>query len=90
MNTSTPPDIIPLMRSLGEQAHQQAIVQTIQSGATISCQKGCGARCRMMIPLALPEAIVLKTVVKALPSPQKKSPCLNGFSPFKGPCVKPA
>lgn len=65
-------DIIPLMRSLGEQAHQQAIDQTIQSGAAISCQKGCAACCRMMIPLAPPEAIALKTVVEALPSPQKE------------------
>jgi Fe-S-cluster containining protein len=65
-------DIIPLMRSLGEQAHQQAIDQTIQSGATISCQKGCAACCRMMIPLAPPEAIALKTVVEALPFTKKE------------------
>lgn len=71
-------DIIPLMRSLGEQAHQQTIDQTIQSGATISCQKGCAACCRMMIPLAPPEAIVLKTVVEALPAPQKE-PLLERF-----------
>jgi Fe-S-cluster containining protein len=66
-------DIIPLMRSLGEQAHQLAIDATSQTGATISCQKGCAACCRMMIPLAPPEAIVLKTVVEALPSPQKET-----------------
>nr|MBA3967176.1 YkgJ family cysteine cluster protein [Nitrospirales bacterium] len=41
-------DILPLMRSLGEQAHQLAIDNTTQTGATISCQKGCAACCRMM------------------------------------------
>lgn len=71
-------DIIPLMRSLGEQAHHQIIDQTIQSGTSISCQKGCAACCRMMIPLAPPEAIALKTVVEALPAPQKE-PLLERF-----------
>lgn len=65
-------DIIPLMRSLGEQAHQLAIDTTTQSGATISCQKGCAACCRMMIPVAPPEAFALLSVVEALPSPKKK------------------
>ena len=65
-------DIIPLMRSLGEQAHQLAIDNTTQTGARISCQKGCAACCRMMIPLSPPEAFALRTVVDALPSPKKE------------------
>ncbi len=71
-------DIIPLMRSLGEQAHQLAIHNTMQTGATISCQKGCAACCRMMIPVAPPEAFALRTVVEALPSIKKK-PLLERF-----------
>ena len=65
-------DILPLMRSLGEQAHQLAIDNTSQTGATISCQKGCAACCRMMIPVAPPEAFALLSVVEALPSPKKE------------------
>ncbi|WP_342349605.1 YkgJ family cysteine cluster protein [uncultured Nitrospira sp.] len=65
-------DILPLMRSLGEQAHQLAIDNTTQTGATISCQKGCAACCRMMIPVAPPEAFALLSVVEALPSLQKE------------------
>ena len=65
-------DIIPLMQSLGEQAHQLAIDNTNQTGATISCQKGCAACCRMMIPVAPPEALALLSVVEALPSPKKE------------------
>jgi len=64
-------DIIPLMQSLGEQAHQLAINTTSQTGATISCQKGCAACCRMMIPVAPPEALALLSVVEALPSPKQ-------------------
>ncbi|MDR4484651.1 MAG: YkgJ family cysteine cluster protein [Nitrospirales bacterium] len=65
-------DILPLMRSLGEQAHQLAIDTTTQSGTAISCQKGCAACCRMMIPVAPPEALALLSVVEALPSPKKE------------------
>jgi Fe-S-cluster containining protein len=64
-------DIIPIMRSVGEQAHQLATNSTLQSGATISCQKGCAACCRMMIPVAPPEALALEGVIEALPSAQK-------------------
>ena len=71
-------DIIPLMRSLGEQAHQLAVDHTTKTGATISCQKGCAACCRMMIPLAPPEALALRTVVEALPS-SKREPLLDRF-----------
>ncbi len=66
------------MRSLGEQAHQLAIDQTTRTGATISCQKGCAACCRMMIPLAPPEALALRTIVEALPS-SKREPLLERF-----------
>ncbi|MDH3503925.1 MAG: YkgJ family cysteine cluster protein [Nitrospirota bacterium] len=65
-------EIIPLMRSLGEQAHQLAIDNATQTGATISCRKGCAACCRMMIPVAPPEAFALTTVVEALPSLKKE------------------
>jgi Fe-S-cluster containining protein len=71
-------DIIPLMRSLGEQAHQLAIDHITRTGASISCQKGCAACCRMMIPVAPPEAFRLMSVVEALPSPRKES-LLNRF-----------
>ena len=65
-------DIIPLMRSLGEQAHQLATDNTTQAGNTISCQKGCAACCRMMIPVAPPETFALLSVVETLPSPKKE------------------
>ncbi|GJL61296.1 MAG: hypothetical protein NPIRA03_41530 [Nitrospirales bacterium] len=65
-------DIIPLMRSLGEQAHQLATDNTTQAGDTISCRKGCAACCRMMIPVSPPEAMALLAVVEALPSAKKE------------------
>ena len=82
-------DIIPLMRSLGEQAHQLAIDQTTRTGATISCQKGCAACCRMMIPLAPQRPLPSERSSRHSP-PQKGNPYLSGFRPLKGPCGKPA
>ena len=59
--------IVPVMRSLGEQAQELEIVKTLQAGKTISCQKGCAACCRQMIPVSPPEAFSLVKAIKGLP-----------------------
>lgn len=71
-------DIVPLMRSMGEQAHQMAVDAASSTGVAISCKKGCAACCRMMIPLAPPEALAIRTLVEALPASQKE-PLLERF-----------
>ncbi|MDR4494621.1 MAG: YkgJ family cysteine cluster protein [Nitrospirales bacterium] len=60
-------DIVPVVRSLGEQAQDLEVARTIQAGKSISCQKGCAACCRIMIPVSPPEAFALVDVVKSLP-----------------------
>ena len=64
-------DIVPLMRSLGEQALKLEEAKVQQAGQTISCRKGCGACCRVLVPVSPPEAFTLKKRIEELPAPQR-------------------
>ena len=64
-------DIVPLMRSLGEEALKLEETNVQRAGQTISCQKGCGACCRVMVPVSPPEAFTLKEGVEQLPAPHR-------------------
>ena len=59
--------IVPVLRSLGDQAQDLEIARTNRAGKTISCQKGCAACCRPMIPVSPPEAFALVEAIKDLP-----------------------
>jgi len=59
--------IVPVIRSLGDQAQDLEVAATLQKGQTISCQKGCAACCRQMIPVSPPEAFALVEAIKILP-----------------------
>jgi Fe-S-cluster containining protein len=59
--------IVPVIRSLGDQAQELEIANTLQAGKTISCQKGCAACCRPMIPVSPPEAFALVEAITELP-----------------------
>ncbi len=59
--------IVPLVRSLGDQAQELEITKTTRAGKTISCQKGCAACCRPMIPVSPPEAFTLVETINDLP-----------------------
>lgn len=63
--------IIPLMRRLGEEAHALEIARAVDAGQSPSCQKGCAACCRMLVPLSVPEAIALREWVRARPTIQQ-------------------
>ncbi len=63
--------IVPLIRTLGDQAQDLEITKTIQAGKTLSCQKGCAACCRPMIPVSPPEAFALVDMIKDLPQADK-------------------
>ncbi len=66
-------DIVPVMRSLGEQAQSLEVSKARQSGMTISCKKGCGACCqRIMVPVSPPEAFALVRMLKNLPREQRE------------------
>ena len=51
--------ILPLMRSLGEEAQALEQQRLAESGQAISCRKGCAACCRMLVPISAPEAFAL-------------------------------
>ncbi len=64
-------DIVPVMRSLGEQALALEDEKSQRAGQTPSCRKGCAACCRMLVPVSPPEAFALKEAVEQLPAPQR-------------------
>jgi len=64
--------IVPLMRRLGAEAQAMEERRIVESGKTISCQKGCAACCRMMIPLSSPEAFALRDHVRSLSDEQQR------------------
>jgi len=64
-------DIVPLMRSLGEQALSLEEEKQRLAGKPISCQKGCAACCRPLVPVSPPEAFALKYMIDQLPAHQQ-------------------
>ncbi|HBH79533.1 MAG TPA: zinc/iron-chelating domain-containing protein, partial [Nitrospira sp.] len=44
--------IVPLMRRLGEEAQALEVARVGEEGKVPSCQKGCAACCRMLVPLS--------------------------------------
>jgi Fe-S-cluster containining protein len=65
--------IVPLTRRLGEEATALETAQIQDAGQHISCQKGCAACCRMLVPVSPPEAFALKALVEALPNARRQA-----------------
>jgi Fe-S-cluster containining protein len=63
--------IVPLMRRLGEEAQALEETRSSEIGNVRSCQKGCAACCRMLVPLSPPEAFAVREFVRALPTEQQ-------------------
>ncbi len=55
-----------LTEALARRADQLVVLQ----GKSISCQAGCGACCRQLVPIAPPEAFFLMDVLESLPAEQ--------------------
>jgi Fe-S-cluster containining protein len=58
--------ILPLMRSLGEEAQVLEQRRLLQAGERVSCEKGCAACCRMLVPISVPEAFALTNTIDRL------------------------
>ena len=63
--------IVPVTRRLGEEAMQLEEQHARELGRSISCQMGCAACCRMMVPLSPPETFALRDYVEQLPADQR-------------------
>lgn len=72
-------EIVPVIRSLSEQAQELEIAKSQSAGQTVSCQKGCGACCRMMIPVSPPEAFSLLEALNNL-SPDHQARIRNNLA----------
>jgi Fe-S-cluster containining protein len=64
--------IVPLMRRLGEEAQALEEAQVSAEGKMRSCKKGCAACCRMLVPIAPPEAFALMEYIRLLPDEQQQ------------------
>lgn len=58
--------ILPLMRSLGEEAQMLEQRRLLEAGKKVSCEKGCAACCRMLVPISAPEAFALTNTIDRL------------------------
>lgn len=57
--------IVPLMRRLGEEVQALEVARAGEQGRVPSCQKGCAACCRMLVPLSAPEAFAVREWVRS-------------------------
>ncbi len=63
--------IVPLMRRLGEETQALEVTRLAEQGKASSCQKGCAACCRMLVPLSAPEAVMVHDWVRSRPVEQQ-------------------
>jgi Fe-S-cluster containining protein len=67
-------DLLPLFQSLSDAIVGAAVhVVTEGAGREVSCKKGCGACCRMLVPISQIEARHLRDLVEALPEPRRST-----------------
>jgi Fe-S-cluster containining protein len=63
--------MLPMVHALADAVVDVAIKSVEEEGKTISCQKGCGACCRQLVPIAEIEARRLRDLVNDLPEPRR-------------------
>jgi len=59
--------MLPLFRSFAEGFIDVAVKEAEQQGKKITCQKGCGACCRQLVPISAIEARQLAKLVESMP-----------------------
>ena len=64
--------IVPLVQRLGAEAHRLEENRVVRAGSRISCQKGCAACCRMLVPVSPLEAIALRRYILSLPEERRR------------------
>src|SRR5690242_288278 len=64
-------ELLPVFQGLTDAVVGVAEQNAIAEGQHVSCQKGCGACCRQLVPVAAVEARALARLVAALPEPRQ-------------------
>jgi Fe-S-cluster containining protein len=64
-------DLLPLFQSISDAVVDAAARMAEEHGSHISCKKGCGACCRMLVPISQMEARHIRDEVEALPEPRR-------------------
>ncbi len=64
-------DMLPFFRYITNSFVDLAEENARESGATVSCKKGCGACCRQLVPVSEIEAQQLMNLVEDMPEPRK-------------------
>ncbi len=63
--------IVPLMHRLGGEAQALELTRLSEQGKAPSCQRGCAACCRMLVPISAPEAFALRDWIRSCPIDQQ-------------------
>ena len=64
-------EMLPILQSLTDAIIGVASHESQRVGKPISCQKGCGACCRQMVPISQPEARRIRDLVESFPEPKR-------------------
>jgi hypothetical protein len=63
--------LLPMVQALTDHVVGAAVKAVEEQGHHVSCQKGCGACCRQLVPIAEEEARQLRDLIEALPEPRR-------------------
>jgi Fe-S-cluster containining protein len=66
-------DLVPIARRLVGVSVSAVAEDAAAEGRTISCKAGCGACCRQLMPLTVPEAYLIRDLVERLPESRRSA-----------------
>jgi Fe-S-cluster containining protein len=66
-------ELLPIARGLSGASVSAAAEDAAAAGRQVSCKAGCGACCRQMVPLSLPEAYHIRDLIEHLPEPRRSA-----------------
>lgn len=70
--------LLPILQGLTDKIMEVAVSDVRETGAEISCTKGCGACCRQLVPVSRTEAIYLRELIDGM-SEERRSEIRRQF-----------
>ena len=65
--------LLPIFQTLADAFVDMSVKSAEEKGAKISCRKGCGACCRQLVPISVPEARRIRALVDQMPEPRRSN-----------------